>query len=359
MVKTYSKRKSGNAKLSANFLVKEFACNDGSDTILIDTELVTLLQKIRNHFGKPVTITSAYRTPSYNAKVGGVRNSYHTQGIAADIVVKGVTPHTVAQYVEYIIPRSGGIGEYGKSKGNFTHVDVRANRSRWQNFGKEVVVSGFPGYTGANESIISSTPEAAKYKIIGTTHVIEIDPRNIWAVETQCSTKKVPYGNFVNSLFFCPGVPAAPVGICVNAGQVLCNTATHGKPVSTLIIHSATDVEVKRTSDITKEGNVWFAVSGYGIYPNITAADEGFTGAFSDVTRATNRPIIGYRKKDNKIVIAVRANSSAERAHETAKNLGLDCAISLDGGGSTTLRVKNKWKFKGDGRNIWGGIIWN
>ena len=72
----------------------------------------------------------------------------------------------------------------------------------------------------------------------------------------------------------------------------------------------------------------------------------------------TSRPIIGYRKKDNKIVIAVRANSSAERANQTAKNLGLDFAISLDGGGSTTLKVNGSYKFTGDGRKLYGGIIW-
>ena len=118
------------------------------------------------------------------------------------------------------------------------------------------------------------------------------------------------------------------------------------------------DVEMKYITDITKERNVWFAVSGYGIYPNITADKEGFVGKYNDVTRETNRPIIGYRKKDNKIIIAVRAKTSAERAKQTAKNLGMDFAISLDGGGSTTLKVNGKYKFKGDGRKLFGGIIW-
>ena len=68
--------------------------------------------------------------------------------------------------------------------------------------------------------------------------------------------------------------------------------------------------------------------------------------------------IIGYRKADNKIVIAVRSDSDATRANLTAKNLGLDFAISLDAGGSTTLKEKGKYTFKGDGRKLWGGIIW-
>lgn len=207
---------------------------------------------------------------------------------------------------------------------------------------------------------IDDVPKPATYHIEGTTHIIEIDPRNIWAVETQCSTKNVTYGNFVNSVFFMAqgnGI-MYPQGIIVNAGEVIANNPTHGKPVATLIVHGKDNVEMKYVSDITKEKNVWFAISGYGIYPKITAAEEGFTGKFSDVTRATNRPIIGYRKKDNKIVIAVRAGTSAQRANQTAKNLGLDFAISLDGGGSTTLKVNGDYKFTGDGRKIFGGIIW-
>lgn len=198
------------------------------------------------------------------------------------------------------------------------------------------------------------------YKTEGITEIIEIDPRNIFHVETQCTTNQTPYDNFVNSLFFMNQANGImyPQGIAVNAGQVLANNPTHGKPVATLIIKGWNQVELKYITDITKEENVWFAVSGYGIYPNITATEEGFCGQFSDVLRTTSRPIIGYRCSDNKVVIAVRSSSDADRANLTAKNLGLDFAISLDAGGSTTLKVNGKYKFKGDGRKLWGGIIW-
>ena len=203
--------------------------------------------------------------------------------------------------------------------------------------------------------------QSYNYHIEGTTHIVEIDPRNIWAVETQCNTNKVSYNNFVNSVFFMnlKNGKTHPQGIIVNAGKVISNNPTHEKPVATLIVYGKDNVQLKYIDDITKEKDVWFAVSGYGICPEITAEKEGFVGKFSDVTRTTNRPIIGYRKKDNKIVIAVRENSNAERAKLTAKNLGLDFAISLDGGGSTTLKVDGKYKFKGDGRKIFGGIIWS
>ena len=61
-VKAYSKAKDGGKALSANFKVREFACSDGTDTIFIAPGLVGALQQIREHFGKPVTINSGYRT---------------------------------------------------------------------------------------------------------------------------------------------------------------------------------------------------------------------------------------------------------------------------------------------------------
>ena len=142
MVKTYSVKANGNTKLSNNFTVREFACKDGSDSVKISSDLVAILQKIRDHFGKPVTINSAYRNSAYNKKIGGATYSQHVYGTAADIVVQGVSPDEVAKYAEYLMPKYGGIGLYP----SFTHVDVRSARARWKNFGKEVGVSGFSGF---------------------------------------------------------------------------------------------------------------------------------------------------------------------------------------------------------------------
>lgn len=124
-VKTYSLKKDGNKKLSANFKVREFACKDGSDKVLVDTELVELLQKIRSHFNKSVKITSGYRTATHNKKVGGTKNSYHLVGMASDIQVTGTHPILVAMYAEKL--NAGGIGVYS----NFVHVDTRQKKSRW------------------------------------------------------------------------------------------------------------------------------------------------------------------------------------------------------------------------------------
>lgn len=127
-VKVYSVSKDGNNKLSVNFKAKEFKCNDGSDVVFVSDTLVSILQAIRNHFKTTVTINSGYRTPAYNKKVGGAAQSQHLYGMAADIVVKGVPPKKVAEYAEKLMPTTGGIGVYP----NFTHIDVRKTKSRWE-----------------------------------------------------------------------------------------------------------------------------------------------------------------------------------------------------------------------------------
>ena len=140
VVHAYSKAKDGAVQLTTNFRVREFACQDGSDTIFVSTELASVLQKIRTHFGKPVTINSAYRTEAHNRKVGGSTFSQHKYGVAADIVVQETAPAQVARYAETLMPKKGGIGLYNWG----VHVDVRANRSRWNSTsGREVAVSGF------------------------------------------------------------------------------------------------------------------------------------------------------------------------------------------------------------------------
>ena len=59
-IKQYSLAKDGARQLAPGFKVREFRCRDGSDVVMIDESLVMLLQCIREHFGKPITITSGY-----------------------------------------------------------------------------------------------------------------------------------------------------------------------------------------------------------------------------------------------------------------------------------------------------------
>ena len=79
-LQAYSLARDGSTALSPHFCVREFRCKDGSDPVFVDTALVELLEQLRVHFGKAVTITSGYRTPAHNAKAGGTRFSQHLYG---------------------------------------------------------------------------------------------------------------------------------------------------------------------------------------------------------------------------------------------------------------------------------------
>lgn len=133
-IKQYSLKADGSRRLAPSFTVREFRCRDGSDVVMIDESLVVLLQCIREHFGKPITITSGYRTAAHNKSVGGAKSSQHLLGRAADIQVASVSVEDVAAYAESLMPGWGGVGRYpvkaGRTKG-WVHVDTRPNKSRW------------------------------------------------------------------------------------------------------------------------------------------------------------------------------------------------------------------------------------
>lgn len=140
-VKTYSKKADGAKLIAPNFQIKEFACKDGSDKILIDFDLAVLLQAIRDHFGRSVTITSGYRTAAHDKAVGGTGSGYHTKGQAADIAVSGVDPLVVGLYAAELLGTSGGI-EIGD---RYCHIDTRPDR--WRAYTK----SGGSAYTTVSD----------------------------------------------------------------------------------------------------------------------------------------------------------------------------------------------------------------
>ena len=121
--------------MTKNFSKEEFDCNDGSEMpINIYHNMVKVanqLQILRNHLGKPIQINSAWRSEEYNASIGGVKNSQHIMGRAADIVVRDLTSTEVYNTIEELIEKGdmlqGGIGLYD----TFVHYDIRGERARW------------------------------------------------------------------------------------------------------------------------------------------------------------------------------------------------------------------------------------
>lgn len=95
----------------------------------IDSRLLQVLDAIRESVGGPVSISCAYRCPSHNAEVGGVPNSQHVEGCAADVLVPdGMSVNELAEIAEAC--GADGIGKYYDSL--FVHVDTRGEAARWE-----------------------------------------------------------------------------------------------------------------------------------------------------------------------------------------------------------------------------------
>ena len=91
---------SKDTKLSAHFKVYEFMQKDGMEFIKVNTVVLSILEKVRSHFGASVNMTSFYRSEAYNKAAGGVKTSHHIKGEAADFKVRGVNKNLVLAYVK-------------------------------------------------------------------------------------------------------------------------------------------------------------------------------------------------------------------------------------------------------------------
>mgnify|MGYP001180922480 CR=1 FL=1 len=123
--------------LSEHFRAREFFPQDASYRFLrIAPELIERLEQLRKKLGdRPITIHSAYRPPAYNRSVGGVSNSAHIDGLAADISAAGTSTDALYRLCDQVIGEGGGVGYYPHLQ--FVHIDVRGRRggsrfySRW------------------------------------------------------------------------------------------------------------------------------------------------------------------------------------------------------------------------------------
>lgn len=94
-----------NCKDFPNFKYSEFKCQCGGKycngyPVPFSYVLAANLQNVRDHFGKPLHITSPLRCVKHNADVGGVKNSKHTKGWACDFWISGVSYDELAAYVK-------------------------------------------------------------------------------------------------------------------------------------------------------------------------------------------------------------------------------------------------------------------
>jgi peptidoglycan hydrolase-like protein with peptidoglycan-binding domain len=131
-VMVFSLAADGDKFVSPHFRVREFACNDGSDVVLIHPILPVWAEALRTINGafKP---NSSYRTVSYNASIKDASpKSKHCQGIAMDVPAVNATPEELYDLALTLVGDSGGLGIYPWG----IHMDCRLIKSRWDYRGK-------------------------------------------------------------------------------------------------------------------------------------------------------------------------------------------------------------------------------
>lgn len=111
--------------LSPHFDRAEFRCPCCNfDTV--DAELLRILEVVRTHFDRPITVVSGCRCRSHNTAVGGSDNSQHLYGRAADIKVDGIMPSLVYELLDQM--DVNGLGAYD----SWVHLDTRSHEiARW------------------------------------------------------------------------------------------------------------------------------------------------------------------------------------------------------------------------------------
>jgi zinc D-Ala-D-Ala carboxypeptidase len=134
-------------RLSPNFVLSEFTRSSAAERLGLDNTpsqehienlkllCYHVLQKVRNHYGKPVIVTSGYRSPAVNKAIGGSATSQHSNGEAADIEIMGLSNHDLAVWIRNNLVFDQLILEFfqlGVPNSGWVHVSYKLNNNRRQ-----------------------------------------------------------------------------------------------------------------------------------------------------------------------------------------------------------------------------------
>jgi len=92
---------------------------------LMDTKLLNMIDEAREIYGKPIHVTSGYRTEAHNRKVGGVDSSSHLKGLAIDVAC--VRSDDRFKMLNALL--EVGFNRIGIA-GTFIHIDIDKNKSQ-------------------------------------------------------------------------------------------------------------------------------------------------------------------------------------------------------------------------------------
>lgn len=111
-------------KVTPHFTTQELQCRH-CGTIAMDQAFLEKLESLRNAFGKPMIVTSAYRCPKHNAAVGeGKLVGAHTLGCAVDVAIAGQDAFTLIKLAFTLGFTGVGIKQHGPANGRYVHLDA-------------------------------------------------------------------------------------------------------------------------------------------------------------------------------------------------------------------------------------------
>ncbi len=202
-VKYYNYPADKDVQLSAHFKMGEFV--DPSDytsapfpsTVPIDSDLINILEQVRDHFGCTCNINSGYRTPAADKAVGGSGSGPHTYGCAADAYFykdgQPIESRLIACYLQDI--GAHGIGYC--CGGNFygTHIDTLSRVWHGDERDYSVTVSDYYSYTGTTKaevygSSVQSTAKSGNSDVKEVQKWLGVDVDGIYGNQTKAALVK-------------------------------------------------------------------------------------------------------------------------------------------------------------------------
>ena len=166
-ISEFSLKTDGSKRLSPNFKVSEFACQDKSDKVVVGDKLAELLQRVRDFYGAGISLLNAYHSENYQSANSCGAEEYHKKGIAADFKVTGYKPAEIVNFLEAICDTCG-IGLYD----SFVHLDTRGTKKLWKGKTLSEVDTFWTGVPLTSEQLRKMFPKVSGENVTAFTEYL-------------------------------------------------------------------------------------------------------------------------------------------------------------------------------------------
>jgi hypothetical protein len=256
------------------------ACKDGKNSLVIHYATAQALEDLSNKLGKKLSITSAYRSPEYNSRIGGAGNSMHMYGRAFDISLRSIGD--VRTFVQTAV-KCGfvGFGLYD----SFIHIDTGTGRC-WNGAASAQFVGwlksagwyqGKPGLSDVQVQPETSSGTASANTGGGTGTGTETSSGTASSTETNTARDNVSG----RATAYSPQNPSSNI-----KGMEGGYKSSVAGPDGQAIVRTVDDYANGRSSYVTVAGNPAFYGNAYTI-PNLTYRD-----ASGNIKTLSNVPVV-------------------------------------------------------------------